>query len=236
MRRLGAPRSAGPAAFLRFRRAAPGIDFPAMALIARMVVLVALAVVVAGGPMLAQAMTQSGSQSGSQSRSVTNLGSPRPPEAIDRLLGQLRQAENEAAAKAAEQAVWNAWMRSGSPTVDLLVQQAEKAIADRQYRVAISILSTAIELEPEFPEVYNRRATAYYLSRQFDLALADAEQTLELEPRHFAALAGLGVIYREMGDQRAALEAFRRALAIHPFLSAARRGVRDLELAVEQDI
>jgi tetratricopeptide (TPR) repeat protein len=208
-----------------------------MAQIARMFVLVALAALLAGGPMLAQqAMTQSGGQSGSQSRSAANLGSPRPPEVVDRLLGQLRQAENEAAAKAAEQAVWNAWMRSGSPTVDLLVQQAEKAIADRQYRIAISILSTAIELEPDFPEVYNRRATAYYLDRQFELALADAEQTLELEPRHFAALAGLGVIHRELGNERAALQAFRRALAIHPFLSAARRGVRDLELEVEQDI
>jgi hypothetical protein len=59
---------------------------------------------------------------------------------------------------------------------------------------------------------------------------------LELEPRHFAALAGLGVLHKEMGNQRAALQAFRRALAIHPFLSVARRAVKELELEVEQDI
>lgn len=157
-------------------------------------------------------------------------------QALDRLLGRLHQAESEAAAKTVEQAVWDAWMRSGSPTVDLLMQQAEKAMAESQHRIAISILSTAIELEPEFPEVWNRRATAYYLNRQFKKSLADAEQVLELEPRHFAALAGLGMLHKELGDQRAALQAFRRALAIHPFLSVARRAVKELELELEQDI
>ena len=182
-----------------------------------------LAAVLAGTPALAQ---QTGGGATSQPA----------PEVIDGLLGQLHQADDETAAKVFEQAVWQAWMRSGSPTVDLLVQQAERAIEENQHRIAISILSAAIELEPEFPEVWNRRATAYYLSRQYERSLADAERVLELEPRHFAALAGLGVLHKEMGNPRAALQAFRRALAIHPFLSVAQRAVKDLELEVEQDI
>jgi tetratricopeptide (TPR) repeat protein len=190
---------------------------------ARILLPALLAALIAGTPALAQ---QTGG--GATSRAA--------PEVIDRLLGQLHQADDEAAAKALEQSVWRAWMRSGSPTVDLLVQQAERAMEENQHRVAISILSAAIELEPEFPEVWNRRATAYYLSRQFERSLADAEKVLELEPRHFAALAGLGVLHKEMGNQRAALEAFRRALAIHPHLPVALRAVRELELEVEQDI
>jgi tetratricopeptide (TPR) repeat protein len=181
------------------------------------------AALIAGTPALAQ-------QTGGGA-----TGQPAP-EVIDGLLGQLHQAENEAAAKTIEQSVWRAWMRSGSPTVDLLVQQAERAMEEKQHRIAISILSAAIELEPEFPEVWNRRATAYYLSRQYERSLADAEKVLELEPRHFAALAGLGVLHKEMGNQRAALQAFRRALAIHPHLSVAQRAVKELELEVEQDI
>jgi tetratricopeptide (TPR) repeat protein len=191
---------------------------------ARTLLPVLLAALIAGTPALAQ--QTGGGASASQPA----------PEMIDGLLGQLRQAEDEAKAKAIEQAVWKAWMRSGSPTVDLLVQQAERAMEDRQHRIAISILSTAIELEPEFPEVWNRRATAYYLSRQYERSRADAERVLELEPRHFAALAGLGVLHKEMGNERAALEAFRRALAIHPHLSVAQRAVKELELEVEQDI
>jgi tetratricopeptide (TPR) repeat protein len=195
---------------------------------ARQFLLAVLAALFAGTPALAQ---QTG---GSPMTAATN--DRQAGEVVDGLLGRLRQAEDEASAKVIEQAVWKAWMRSGSPTVDLLVQQAEKAMADKQHRVAISILSAAIELEPEFPEVWNRRATAYYLNRQFKQSLADAEKVLELEPRHFAALAGLGVLHKEMGDQRAALQAFRRALAIHPFLPVARRAVKELELEVEQDI
>jgi tetratricopeptide (TPR) repeat protein len=190
---------------------------------ARILLPALLAALIAGTPAIAQ---QTGGGAASQPA----------PEVIDRLLGQLHQAEDEAAAKAVEQAVWNAWMRSGSPTVDLLVQQAERAMEENQHRIAISILSSAIELEPDFPEVWNRRATAYYLSRQYERSRADAERVLELEPRHFAALAGLGVLHKEMGNQRAALEAFRRALAIHPHLSVARRAVKELELEVEQDI
>ena len=191
---------------------------------ARPLLLAALAALFAGTPALAQQPLEPANES----RQAAQL--------VDRLLGQLHEAEDEAAAKVIEQAVWKAWMQSGSPTVDVLVQQAEKAMAEKQHRIAISILSTAIELEPEFPEVWNRRATAYYLNRQFEQSLADAERVLELEPRHFAALAGLGVLHKEMGDQRAALQAFRRALAIHPHLSIARRAVKELELEVEQDI
>ncbi|HUF45004.1 MAG TPA: tetratricopeptide repeat protein [Aestuariivirgaceae bacterium] len=192
---------------------------------ARLFLLVTLAVPLVGMPVIA-----------AQPRAAEANASPPPAEVLDGLLGQLHQAADEASAKVVEQAIWQAWMRSGSPTVDLLVQQAEKAMGDKQHRIAISILSTAIELEPEFPEVWNRRATAYYLDRQFELSLADAEKVLELEPRHFAALAGLGILHQEMGDERAALEAFRRALAIHPFLPLARRAVKELELELEQDI
>ncbi len=195
-----------------------------MTVIVRIVLPALLAALIAGTPALAQ-HTGGGGPTGQPG-----------PEVIDRLLGQLHQAEDEAAAKALEQAVWQAWMRSGSPTVDLLVQQAERAMEENQHRVAISILSAAIELEPEFPEVWNRRATAYYLSRQYERSLADARRVLELEPRHFAALAGLGVLHKEMGNERAALQAFRRALAIHPHLSVARQAVKELELEVEQDI
>ena len=194
---------------------------PTMSAAARYLLPVILAAALTGASALAQ-------QPGSDSRP--------PSEVLDGLLGQLHQAEDEASAKAIERAVWKAWMRSGSPTVDLLVQQAEKAMAESQHRIAISILTTAIELRPDFAEAWNRRATVYYLDRQFKRSLADAERVLELEPRHFAALAGLGVLHRELGDKRAALDAFRRALAIHPNLPMARRAVRELELEVEQDI
>lgn len=159
-----------------------------------------------------------------------------PAEVLDRLFGQLRSTDNENSAKTIEQAIWRVWARSGSPTCDALLGQADKAIAARELSVAIRILDTAVELKPEFPEVWNRRATAYFLDGQYDKSLADIDEVLSLEPRHFGALAGLGAIRREQGDKRASLQAYRRALAINPFLSSAKGAVRQLEGELEQDI
>src|SRR5688500_101010 len=99
---------------------------------------IAIAALLAGTPAAAQ--------TGEPPTPAPPAAAPTDPQAadrqaaevIDRLLGQLHQAEDEASAKVIEQAVWQAWMRSGSPTVDVLVQQAGKAMADKQHRIAIS--------------------------------------------------------------------------------------------------
>jgi tetratricopeptide (TPR) repeat protein len=159
-----------------------------------------------------------------------------PAELLDRLFGQLHQAKDERAAGVIEQAIWRLWSHSGSPTADALLGQAEKAIGGRRYGVAISILNTVVEQHPDFSEAWNRRATAFYLDRQFDRSLADIDRVLALEPRHFGALSGLGLIRRAKGDFRGALEAFRRALAIYPLMPSAQRAVKELQSELEQAI
>ena len=155
---------------------------------------------------------------------------------LDRLFGQLHKAENEKAAKAVEQAIWQLWSKSGSPSADVLLQQASRAMNANANETAIRILDTIIEIKPDFPEAWNKRATVYFLERQFDKSLADIDMVLDLEPRHFGALSGLGAIKRELGDDRAALKAFRRALVIHPFQEGAKRAVKELESELEQKI
>ena len=155
---------------------------------------------------------------------------------LDRLFGQLNKAENVETAKVVEKAIWGLWSQSSSPTANALLGQASKAMAASNFRVAIKLLDTAIELKPDFAEAWNKRATAFYLDGNFKSSMADIERVLELEPRHFGALSGLGLIQRELGDEEAALKAFRRALAIHPHLPAANRAVKELETEFEQRI
>ena len=155
---------------------------------------------------------------------------------LNRLFGRLRKSGDERTANAIATAIWTLWGKSGSPTADLLLNQATKATAARNYRTAIDILDTIIDLKPEFAEAWNKRATVYYLDRQFERSLADIDKVLELEPRHFGALAGLGSIKVELGDKAGALDAFRRALSIHPHLPSAKRGVKKLAPDVEQKI
>jgi tetratricopeptide (TPR) repeat protein len=157
-------------------------------------------------------------------------------ELLDRLFGRLKTAKSEREGQIVEQSIWRLWMRSGSPTDDLLLEQASKSMNARQYNRALDILDTIIEHSPEFAEAWNKRATVNYLVGRLDQSLADIDKVLDLEPRHFGALSGLGMIRRDKGDEQGALEAFREALAINPFMSNVREAVESLEKELERKI
>ena len=84
--------------------------------------------------------------------------------------------------------------------------------------LAITLLNSLIKIKPDYTEAWNRRATAYYMKKDYERSLADIRQVLAREPRHFGALAGLGLIMQDIGDDKRALEVYRKALAIHPRL------------------
>jgi tetratricopeptide (TPR) repeat protein len=177
---------------------------------------------------------------------VTQPTPPAPPsdlsseqqreELLDRLFGRLKTAKSEQEAQIVEQSIWRLWMRSGSPTDDLLLEQATKSMTARQYDRALDILDSIIEHSPDFSEAWNKRATVNYIVGRLDRSLADIDKVLALEPRHFGALSGLGMIKRDKGDERGALDAFREALAINPFMPNVREAVKSLEKELEQKI
>ena len=157
-------------------------------------------------------------------------------ELLDRLFGRLKTAKSEPEAKAIEQSIWRLWTRSGSPTDDLLLEQATKSMNARQYDKALDILDAIVEHSPDFSEAWNKRATVNYVVGRIDQSLADINKVLSLEPRHFGALSGLGMIRRDKGDERGALEAFREALSINPYMDNVRDAVKALEKEIEQRI
>ncbi len=185
----------------------------------------------ANAPVLAQGVVQTPSLPAPEHKAYEEAA-----QLLDRLFARLHKAEDAKSAKVMEQVIWGLWAKSGSPTADALLQQAAKAMSASAYPVALRILDTVIEIKPDFAEAWNKRATLYYLERKFDQSLSDIVVVLDLEPRHFGALSGLGMIRRELGDEKAALEAFRRALVIHPFQPGALRAVKELESELEQKI
>ena len=96
--------------------------------------------------------------------------------------------------------------------------RVKAAIEAQDLDLALKLLNSIIELKPDYVEAWNRRATIYYMKKDFGRALADIRQVLAREPRHFGAMSGLGMILQEFGDEKHALEIFRRALAVHPRL------------------
>ena len=90
-----------------------------------------------------------------------------------------------------------------------------------------------IKLRPDYVEAWNRRATIYYLKNDYVRSLGDLQQVLAREPRHFGALAGVGMIMQDMGDDKRALDAFRKALAVDPYLEKVPQIVKQLTEKVE---
>jgi tetratricopeptide (TPR) repeat protein len=137
---------------------------------------------------------------------------------LDTLFGALKLAPDADSAKAIEERIWAAWLVSGSDTCNLLMGRAKAAADGNDYELAIKLLDAVIALKPDYTEAWNRRATIYYQQKDYGNALIDIREVLAREPRHFGALSGLGLILQEIGDDKHALEAYRKALAIDPHL------------------
>ena len=152
---------------------------------------------------------------------------------LDFLFGALKAAPDEASAKHVEARIWAIWMQTPSDTAALLMLRAKAAMEAQQTDVALKLLDSVIKLRPDYVEGWNRRATLYYLQNDYAHSLADIQQVLIREPRHFAALAGLGMIMQDIGDDKRALDAFRRALAINPHLEKVPELVKSLSEKVD---
>lgn len=152
---------------------------------------------------------------------------------LDFLFGALKAAPDEASAKHVEARIWALWMQTPSDTAALLMMRAKAAVDAQQVDVALKLLDAVIKLRPDYVEAWNRRATLYYLQNDYAHSLQDIEQVLVREPRHFGALAGLGMIMQDLGDDKRALDAFRKALAINPHLDKVPALVKTLSEKVE---
>lgn len=153
--------------------------------------------------------------------------------ALDPLFEQLADAPSAADASQAEQQVWQIWSQSGSATVDVLMERAIRTQAAGDHGLARQFMDEAVALLPGNANGWYQRAILRLQGEDVPGALSDIQETLKREPRHFAALASLGLIYEDMGQEKRALDAFREALAVHPQLETAKQGVARLSPKVE---
>jgi tetratricopeptide (TPR) repeat protein len=151
-------------------------------------------------------------------------------EHLDRLFEQLATAD-EAESRRIERDIWLEWSRSGSPAFDLMLERGRDAMAQGDYEAAIEHLTALTDHAPDFAEGWNARATAYYQAGEFGPSIADIRHTLALNPRHFGALSGFGMMLEELERNKEALEVYRAALAIHPHLNGVVEAIARLEKA-----
>ena len=143
----------------------------------------------------------------------------REAAALDTLFAELRKAPDPASAQRLSVDIWNLWTRPDDPVLAARMSDVLQRLGMSDLSGAIAMLDQLVGDYPRYAEGWNQRATVHFLLRNFDQSLADIEKTLEIEPRHFGALAGRALIYLELDQRDLALEAITRALTIHPFLS-----------------
>ena len=131
-----------------------------------------------------------------------------------------------------EKEVWRLWSNSGSRSMDLLLELGTRAMANGDLRTAVERFTVLVENAPGFPEGWNKRATAYFLMQRYSLSLADIEKTLTLEPRHFGAMSGLGMILERFDRNEEALGVYEHLVTIHPHRQDAHDAIRRLRTRV----
>ena len=153
----------------------------------------------------------------------------REAATLDSLFGDLaRQADARKAGRIAQQIVGKL-NDSGSDTINLLMNWSARALREKNNPLAEDLLTQVVTLAPDYAEGWNRRATLYYVQGDLGRSIADIERVLQLEPRHFGALSGLGAILQRTGSDRKALETYFKVLEIYPANRPAQKAVQELE-------
>lgn len=148
---------------------------------------------------------------------------------LEQLFVRLQATGDPGEGEALQRAIWNAWTTTDDKEAARMMAIGIIAMGQDRLDDALSTFDALVDLAPDFAEAWNKRATVHYLMGNLDESVADIEQTLRLEPRHFGALSGLGLIYQEVEQWDAALRAYEAALKVNPHLATVRASVEALK-------
>ncbi|MDH5353090.1 MAG: tetratricopeptide repeat protein [Gammaproteobacteria bacterium] len=145
-----------------------------------------------------------------------NASTDQTDTRLDELFNVLKNSSNSTELEEAESSIWEIWFDSGLPEIDAMMAEAATAVQAGQLKYAEGLYSRVVEQVPGFSEGWNRRATVRYYRQNYEGSLEDIQRTLILEPRHFGATWGLGMILGSRREFTGAIAAFERLLEIKP--------------------
>ena len=155
---------------------------------------------------------------------------------LNRLFNELK-INNVALVYGTEQKIWEIW--STHPTDDKLTIELSKGTDLMQGSTlsqSIEIFSDLIELDPNWAEAWNKRATALYLIGDYEGSQKDIDRVLELENRHFGALAGQGLVNIKLENYEKAIESYKRAQEIYPAMQSPKIMIEQIEQLIKQQL
>jgi tetratricopeptide (TPR) repeat protein len=159
---------------------------------------------------------------------------PIPPEErLAELYARLAKASDLDEAQGIASALERQWLFTRSDTAGLIMSRALEAIQRKELPPALELLDKLVTLEPSWAEAWNKRATARFLADDYTGSMEDIGHVLALDPHHFGALMGMGMILQRSGNDKRALEIFRRVHEIYPALESAQKLIESLAPEVE---
>ncbi len=142
---------------------------------------------------------------------------------LDALFQALRATSDEAYAELVEEHIWDFWLEHPNSDMVRVMREGVLSLNSDDYAAALDAFDTVIAKDPTYAEGWNKRANTHYMLGDYRSAVNDLRQALVLEPRHFGALAGLGLVYLALNQPQPALRAFDAALALNPHLDKVRK-------------
>jgi tetratricopeptide (TPR) repeat protein len=152
---------------------------------------------------------------------------------LDALFAELQKATGTLQGRTLTQQIWAIWVASDNPEVNRLMSEGTDAMAVQDYKTALADFTRMITIAPDFAEGWNKRATVLWLLNDYEGSMADVDKTLALEPRHFGALWGLGVMDAALEHDEEAIAAFEKALAVNPHLEGVTEQIEALKQRIK---
>lgn len=137
---------------------------------------------------------------------------------LDDLFAQLSASTSETEARDLADQIWRIWTQPDDPDLAARVDEIFAASGFAGPASQLPLIDELVADYPDYSEAWNLRATAHFMRGDYEKSLADIEETLKREPRHFGALSGRALIYHTQGKADEALKAIEEALDVHPFL------------------
>jgi tetratricopeptide (TPR) repeat protein len=154
---------------------------------------------------------------------------------LDKLFNELKR--NTSSSSSIVQKIWTLW--STHPTDEKLtsiLDEGSRLVQDQKLAKAIEIFTDAIKIDPSWAEAWNKRATVYYMIGEFQKSQDDIDKVLELEKRHFGALAGQGLVNIQLKNYEKAILSYKKAQEIYPSMQSPKIMIKQIENLIKQEL
>ena len=135
---------------------------------------------------------------------------------LENLFEILSKTESDIQINEVTSSIWDIWYETNDPSIEADFYRGLESMRTGDLIMSVAFFTRVIDKNPNFAEGWNKRATVYYMLGKFDASMMDIHETLKLEPRHFGAMDGMGLIFIHLEQFDKAIDIYDQMLKIFP--------------------